>query len=221
MASSLSCGGLQVHRVVATLAGAVLALSACTGGATDPAGADGQSPVAPSSTEASPNEVPEPTGPEQTGPEPAEDTIGPIAPAEPTATEAPGSIGSRDLPTADVGATVAIDRGIEFQVAGLRDVRIEADGPGEVAGPGVVARIVVANDSGSGVDLDGVAVNLEFGDDPGIPSFGPQTKPFEGILAPGRTARAEYAFLRPEGSRGDTVVRIEYNNSENVVVVRS
>ncbi len=197
------------------LAGALLALSACTGDATPTDGGGSLATTAASGDGAS--SAPAPGSSDSA----VEEAIGPIASAEPTQTEAPGSIGSRDLPTADVGAPVAIEPGVKFQVERLRDVRIEAEGPGEVAGPGVIARIRVTNDSASSVDLDGVAVNLDFGEDPGVPSFGPQTRPFEGALAPGRSASAEYAFLKLDGAGSDIVMRIEYNNSENVVVVRS
>jgi hypothetical protein len=150
---------------------------------------------------------------------PGEAPPGPVAAAEPHEVEEPGSIGSNTLPAVGLGETARLGAGIGVVVISESDVQIEAQGPGEISGPGKSATVEITNRSSKPLDLSGIAVLLEFGDQPGVPSFSAPTDPFAGELAPGGRATATYAFLEPEETPGDPVVRIEYSGSTDVVLV--
>jgi hypothetical protein len=147
-----------------------------------------------------------------------EEPLETIGAAEPTAVEEPGSIGSKELPAVGVGEVVELDDGVDIRVTSIRDVTIEAQGPGEVSGPGTAVQVEIGNGSGTGLNLSGVTVSLIVDGDPGVPSFSAPHDPFVGELAPGGRATATYAFLGGQDA-GEMVVRVEYNDSENVAVV--
>jgi hypothetical protein len=129
-------------------------------------------------------------------------------------------IGSKKLPVVPVGAPVGMDGGLRVRVNGVRDVQIEAQGPGEISGPGVAVSVELKNTSPEPIDLNGSAVNAAFGGTPASPSSAEPSSPLMGMLAPGRTSTGVYVFLKPPGAKGALLVQFEHNASSDVVEVR-
>jgi hypothetical protein len=89
--------------------------------------------------------------------------------------------------------------------------------PGEVSGPAVEVTLELRNDTGSAISLDGVTVNVYYGDDevPAAPIDSRGT-PFSGSLAPGATATGSYGFSVPEGE--DVIVTLSKSPGSPLVV---
>lgn len=206
---------------VCTIAAVALALTACTAESGDAgvvAGSPGvvagsRGPSSSASTSDSSSASP---GPSALA---GEADPGPLGSREPVETEESGLIGTNELPASELDQSVALEEGIEFTVVSAEDVIISAQGPGEVSGAGLAVRVEVRNATVRPLDLAGVVVDLTVGDEPGILSFSAPADPFSGEVEPGARATATYAFLIPEGASGDRVVRVEHDESENVMVV--
>jgi hypothetical protein len=139
-----------------------------------------------------------------------------VTPSVPTRSD----IGSRQLAAVPVGASVAMNGGLRVRVTDVRDVQIEARGPGEISGPGVAVDVEVKNTSGDPIDVNGSAVNAAYGDIPASPSSSEPSSPLMGRLAPGKATMGVYVFLTPPGAKGKLRVQFEHNASSDVVEVR-
>lgn len=95
---------------------------------------------------------------------------------------------------------------------------LEAHGPGEFAGPGVVLTISVVNGSAKAVDLSSVGVTVVGTNKvAALPVQSGSGLPFSGQLAPGRTATASYAFSLHSLPSNPVTVSIDYSAAAPVV----
>lgn len=185
---------------------AFLALAGCTSDPEpEPTPSSSQSPTATTEPEPEESETAEP------GPDPTEEPAGVEAPPE------PGT-----LPTAP---PVALDEvadfgtGVTTRVDSVDGIEAQAQGPGEVSGPGVAIDLTVTNDSPDPVDLALFLVNLTDADgNPGIPMLGDPADPVEGVLAPGASVSGTYVFTVDEDARDGIRIEASYSTAAPVVV---
>jgi hypothetical protein len=138
----------------------------------------------------------------------------------------PGSLATVPVQTVVTAPPVAIDAeadagtGMTFRLEALEAVTGEATGPGEIAGPAVRVTVVATNDSPSPVVLEGVVVDLTYGNDgtSAAPLSGPGVVRFSGEVSPGASATAVYVFDVPLDQRGDVSVLVSYLASVSPVV---
>jgi len=115
--------------------------------------------------------------------------------------------------TADFGGGVTVD------LASIESVTTTAQGPGEVAGPGLVIKIRIKNGSAAAVPLDAVNVTVSDGaQTPASPMSGPPAAPFSGNLAPGAEATGVYVFTLPGGYTNPATVTVSYSTAAPIVV---
>lgn len=136
-----------------------------------------------------------------------------------------GGSGNPSGPTDQpVNAPVALDKpaafgnGVTAKVVKSQRVTLSAQGPGEVAGPGVRVELELTNGTGEAIDLNAVAANLFYGKDktPASPALNSDT-PFSGSLEAGKAAKAIYNFSLPKGA--DPVeLQVSYTITQPVVV---
>jgi hypothetical protein len=149
-------------------------------------------------------------------------TPGPPPPPGPTGAPA---IGISTLPPVPVGqAATFSDVKLAASVLTIDSVQLGANGPGEIAGPGVAATVQFSNESDKDIDLGGVTVNAYYGgtaDDkvPAAPSDAAPAGPVSGSLAPQQTRSGVYVFQVPAGRTGSISVEVNYSGSADVVVV--
>ena len=187
-----------MNRLTATTTLAVLvgvgALSACTSSTEPP-----PDPSAPSAVVVT-SAVPPPPG----------------ALGEPT-------VGITTLTPVPVNAPANFGNGLIASVTKIDSIeRLEARGPGEVAGPGVRVTVSLRNETSSIVDMSGITVNASYGPDsrPASDNSSPPAAPFRGNLDPGASGEAVYLFQVPAADESSLVVEINWNGSPNVVLVR-
>ncbi len=182
----------------------VLATSACTGAADDPAASSTTAATAATPVEGATSAPPAPS-----------------TPAGPPASTAP-VVGESTLPAAGLGQAVDFGDGLSATVESVEDVQLTAEGPGEVAGPGVAVRVSLRNGTSARVDLGGVLVSTTYADGaPGDPSTSTPSDVPTGVLEPGASAEGTWVFSRPSGTGGSVEVSVGSISSSSVVVVRS
>jgi hypothetical protein len=134
-------------------------------------------------------------------------------------TGASTGIASNTLPPVGVGTPSELGGNFIVTVTAIEPTTFSTEGPGQTAGPGVLVKIEVRNDTGAPIDLAGIAVNAHYGENvPASPS-GPPDTTLSGIVAPGARATGEYGFRVPDGQQGSVVVDIQHSAAPNVVVV--
>jgi hypothetical protein len=148
-------------------------------------------------------------------------TPGPPPPPGPTGAPA---IGISTLPPVPVGeAATFSDVRLAANVLKIDPVQLGANGPGEIAGPGVAATVWFSNESDKDIDLGGVTVNAYYRDGadkvPAAPSDAAPAGPVSGALAPRQTRSGVYVFQIPAGQAGSISVEVNYSGSADVVVV--
>ena len=144
----------------------------------------------------------------------------------PDATEEPVDEGVAPEPgTLPTAPPVALDEvadfgtGVTTRVDSVDGVEAQAQGPGEVSGPGVAIDLTVTNDSAAPVDLALFLVNLTDADgNPGIPMLGDPAEPVEGVLAPGGSVSGTYVFTVDEDARDGIRIEASYSTDAPVVV---
>lgn len=154
------------------------------------------------------------------GTSPEQSTVSTPGPALPTALPESTSIGTVELPVAAPGEPVAIEPGVVVEVSNVAAADVSAVGPGDVSGPGIRVQLSVGNGSAAAVDLSGFVVTTSYGDLPASPVEGSGAAPFSGTLPTGGTATATYLFTNPSDTSGPVTIRVEYNRSENVLIVK-
>jgi len=185
----------------------VLVTGACTGSGEEPAASP--TTAATTGTATAPAE-----GATSAAPEPS-------TPAGPPASTAP-VVGESTLPAAGPGQAVDFGDGLSATVESVEDVQLTAEGPGEVAGPGVAVRVSLRNGTGARVDLGGVLVSTTYADGaPGDPSTSAPSDVPTGVLEPGDSAEGTWVFSRPAGGEGSVEVTVGSISSSSVVVVRT
>ena len=184
----------------------VLVTSACTGSGDDPAASASTTAATAATTPAE--------GATSASTEPS-------TPSGPPASTAP-VVGESTLPAAGLGQAVDFGDGLSATVESVEDVQLTAEGPGEVAGPGVAVRVSLRNGTTARVDLGGVLVSTTYADGaPGDPSTSAPSDVPTGVLEPGGSAEGTWVFSRPSGSQGSVEVSVGSISSSSVVVVRS
>ena len=116
----------------------------------------------------------------------------------------PGEGSTVPVDTLTPPSSVAIDQpatsaeGLTVSIVSAATVQVEAQGPGEVGGPGVAVVIRVVNATKATVDLTGAKVTIATGAEqtPAAPAAASST-PFASIAAPGDTAEATYVASVP------------------------
>jgi hypothetical protein len=181
------------RRALASIAIAVLALSAC---------ADDSSPAAGSETS-------------------AESDPATTSTSTSTSTTAPGDeqeLGQVANPVA-LDAATDFGNGVGIELTAVDAVEVEARLPGEISGPGVAITIDITNDSAAELQLDNVTVDLV---DAAGASASPVTpkgaQPLSGPLAVGASTTGTYLFTLPADDRADATLRVSYTSDAPTVL---
>lgn len=174
----------------------VIALSACTGMATETANTD--SGTAAQTADGTQNTTPAPT---ETVPAPNGGSIDEVVESGTKAKTT--KVGLKDK--ADVGGKVTA------RIEKISPLDVTAQTPGEIAGPAVAVTVSITNGGDAAIDLSTAMVGLTAdGDVLGQPTTSEPYAPFTGEVAAGESATATYVFLLPDESRKDYAVSIQY-----------
>jgi hypothetical protein len=128
-------------------------------------------------------------------------------------------IASRTLRPVGVGQPAELAHNLFASVTHVEVATLTAQAPGETSGPGAFVTVTVRNDTDAAVDLGGLAVNVHYGNRiPATPvrELGGSLK---GVLAPGGSKSARYAFRVPREQIGSIVVDIQHSAAPNIVIV--
>jgi hypothetical protein len=164
----------------------------------------------------------------------AEESSNPTASATATATEEdssneePGEPALRPVETGDqaIKKPVKIEESANFgnrvsaRVVASKPVEIDAEGPGEVSGPGILINLKITNNSGKRINLDNVTMTLGYGSEktPANPAYFQAAKPIDGKLADGESTTGTYVFRIPTSQRDNVEIWLDYSASEPIVV---
>jgi len=142
-------------------------------------------------------------------------------PAPPPGTTGEPTVGMNQLEPAPAGEPRQFgDVPVSATVLGTEPVQIDAQGVGEIAGPGTAVTVEIRNESGDTIDLAAFAVNAFQGDDvPAPASSSAPAAELSGALDPGAAATGVYVFRPAQTDAGPLVVEINYNASANVVLI--
>jgi uncharacterized protein YcnI len=118
-----------------------------------------------------------------------------------------------------VGQPANISDGVRITVGAVRDQKVSAELPGEIAGPAAVVPVTVRNSSNQPFSLDGVVVTAFYDDDvPATETTVDPAKPLTGSLAAGRTAKGVYVFTVPREQA--STLRIEVSSNQSATIVQ-
>lgn len=124
------------------------------------------------------------------------------------------------LPAVSIGEPADFGGGVFATVTGVEATTLEAHGPGETAGNGVVVRLELRNATDQTVDLTGIAVNAEYGDGvPAIPNASIADPGLRGPLAPGASQAGLFGFRVPEDQMDSLVIDVHNSAAPNIVIV--
>jgi hypothetical protein len=130
-------------------------------------------------------------------------------------------ISSITLPPVGIGEPAELGENVLVTVTRIEPTTLTAEGPGEIAGPGVIATVEVRNDTDEPFDLGGLAINAHYGDDtPASPSLLPG-RSLSGTVAPGQRVSGDFGFRVPEDERDSLVLDIQHSGTPNVVIVEA
>jgi hypothetical protein len=157
--------------------------------------------VACAPTEAAPGTQNTDPLPTETVPAPGGGTIEEtVAPVDPGPTE-----------DAELGDTAELEGGVDVTVSKVQVLDVEANTPGEIAGPAVALTIDVKNSSDEAIDLSTAMVSVTGSKG----SYGQATTsepfaPFMSSVEPGAEASGVYVFRLPAEERDSLEVSVEY-----------
>jgi len=204
------------HRAVVGAIGAVVLLSGCTGG---PQATGGQSDSAlpAASGSASPTESTQPSSkPSAT----ATTRNQPVPKVQRSGGAAP-SITSKP---SDTDGTVKYSDGVTLKINDVKFAKETKEGPGRFPGRAyAVLSLEIENGSKQTVPLDTVVVTvLDKSNKPVSSVYVEEAKvsDFSGDLAPGKSAKANYAFALPASSRSKVTVVIDFDGTHTSAVFR-
>ncbi len=162
---------------------------------------------------------------------PAEsETSAPVESEKPRTTEvpAPGDTTIDDViedappvpvQEAELDDVVELDTGVRVSVIEITGTTVEAETPGEVAGPAVVATIRFENESGAPLDLGGATVSLvDAAGNVAVPTTSSPAAPAIGTFDDGEAAEGTYVFRIPEDTRHEITLTVDYAAGAPVVV---
>ena len=120
---------------------------------------------------------------------------------------------------AELDDVVTLDSGVKVSVTEINGLTVEAETPGEVAGPAVAATIRFENESGHPLDLGGTMVTLvDAAGNVAAPTTSEPAAPTSGTLDDGGTAEGTYVFRMPEDTRNAVTLTVDYAAGAPVVV---
>jgi hypothetical protein len=129
------------------------------------------------------------------------------------------SVAISRAPLVKVGQPANISDGVRITVGAVRDQKVSAELPGEIAGPAAVVPVTVRNASNQPFSLDGVVVTAFYDDDvPATETTVDPAKPLTGSLAAGRTAKGVYVFTVPREQA--STLRIEVSSNQSATIVQ-
>lgn len=222
-------GGARLTRVVALLAAAAVGLSACSSGSTDAAGAAGATGAPGASATAAPSGTPSPSsttsgvqGPP--GPQDAASTSATVSPPLPNPVRSvakvkrPGAPATPTVsaPVAAFSAAVAYPDGLRLRITKATKGVEQGHGPGVFAGREfVLLSLELTNGTTKAVDLNQVVVTTTYGSSRQLaaPVYteGAGARDFSGVVAPGTSATAAFAFAVPVAQLGDVTTVVDFD----------
>jgi hypothetical protein len=112
---------------------------------------------------------------------------------------------------AELGETAELDGGVNVTISDVESLDVEANTPGEIAGPAVALTLTVENTSDDAIDLSTAMVSVTGAKG----SYGQATtsepySPFQGSVAPGDEATGVYVFRLPADERSALEATVEY-----------
>jgi hypothetical protein len=120
---------------------------------------------------------------------------------------------------AELDDVVTLDTGVRVSVSEITGITVEAETPGEVAGPAVAATIRFENESGEPLDLGGAMVSLlDAAGNLATPTTSSPAAPASGTLDDGDAAEGTYVFRMPEDTRNAITLTVDYAAGAPVVV---
>jgi len=126
------------------------------------------------------------------------------------------------LPAVAVGQASPLGANLFATVTKVEAMKLEARGPGDVAGPGVLVSLEIRNDTGKPINLNLLAVNASYGDGvPASPVLGAPGPRLSGRLAAGDAKTGRYEFGVPGGAKGQIVIDVQSSAFPNIVVVNA
>ena len=134
-----------------------------------------------------------------------------------SATTDPDTSSEQPMPTAaPIQSSVEIKPGLAAKLDRIEAVEGTSDRPGEIAGPAVRFAVVLTNGSAATVDLQSIAITVDYGLDrtPSGELSQPGGAPLQGLIAPGSSAQGVYIFTVPVDQRD--LVRITVDFSTDV-----
>jgi uncharacterized protein DUF4352 len=121
-------------------------------------------------------------------------------------------------PAVKVGKPAEISDDVRITVGKVRDVRVDAQQPGEIAGPAAAVSVTVRNRSSKRFSLDGMVVTAYYHNDlPANETSVDPSKPLTGSLAAGKTATGTYVFTVPRKFASTLRVEVSSNQSPTIV----
>jgi hypothetical protein len=192
-------GPLHMTVVLSMACSVLLALSlaGCIASGSDDS--EGEQPAAVESTPPRATEVPAP------GDTTIEDVIEDAPPAP--------------VQDAELDDVVILDTGVGVEVVEITGITVEAETPGEVAGPAVAATIRFENESGEPLDLSGAMVSLvDAAGNVAVPTTSSPAAPAFGTFDDGEAAEGTYVFRIPEDTRHEITLTVDYTAGAPVVV---
>jgi hypothetical protein len=120
---------------------------------------------------------------------------------------------------AELDDTVTLDTGVRVSVTEISGITVEAETPGEIAGPAVAATIRFENASGKPLDLDGAMISLvDAAGNVATPTTSSPAAPTSGTLDDGGSAEGVYVFRMPQGTRDAITLTVDYAAGAPIVV---
>lgn len=114
---------------------------------------------------------------------------------------------------------VLLETGVRVSVVDISGITVEAETPGEVAGPAVAATIRFENTSGEPLDLSAAMVSLlDAAGNVAVPTTSSPAAPMTGTLDDGAGAEGIYVFRTPEDTRNEITLTVDYAAGAPVVV---
>ena len=110
-----------------------------------------------------------------------------------------------------IDAPATLPDGVIVSIAGVDQLVVAAETPGEIAGPAVAVTFALTNGSTEPIDVSTAMATVSGADGTfGQPTTSVPSAPFSGTIAPGGSATGVYVFLLPESQRESLTATLEY-----------
>ncbi len=113
-----------------------------------------------------------------------------------------------------------LGNGVIVEVTKIEDVKGEAEGPGEVAGPAIRVTVTVKNTTEKAISMDLALVNVYYGKakTPASVLSGPGAAPLAKPIEPGKSDSGAYVFSVPKDGRNPLSVEFSYTTDAPTVI---